>query len=507
MKPGNNSSEGDEPGVSEVLGTILSLAITVLLFSVVAVGMLGAGDTDNVGMAYVQGEVYTVSDKVILNHIGGDSLLTENLNLRLFINDSLALEPNFTLLTHGYTIDNDGAWEFGDRLIVDQNISKGSTLEVIIIDNRYNNIIAEVDLIFREEQSAPTTGSPTTATTTITTTTVNTTATPVPFPIFPILDCVRDNGDGTYTAYYGYMNPNDWTINIPIGADNMFTPVPQDRGQPTAFECGRHYAVFTVVFDGSLIEWYLDGSTAPASNDPGVMCPELELSSVCDNLWRVDNTAPYEVTFDWEIVGSSENGTHTIPRFYGTLIGEECTWRTMPTMKLEFWTTNCLDNGGSMTMRIYVDGILHDQESSNCEECFPHCYDFYTYSVRAYGVNNSTVEFKMFTFAAANPEIESLKMSWTFSVGGWACTLDHITVERPGIDCENDISFPYCHYINVSDYGCTAPAKKELTFIMRDFTDENGYLMDMRGAQIAFVMDVKCQGDTFYEYFIIDVPI
>ncbi len=75
--------------------------------------------------------------------------------------------------------------------------------------------------------------------------------------LIPLLDCVVDNGDGTYTAYFGYLNLSGTTITLPVGSKNKFEPSPQDRGQPTVFQPGEYHHVFTVTFDGSKIKWML----------------------------------------------------------------------------------------------------------------------------------------------------------------------------------------------------------------------------------------------------------
>ncbi len=86
-----------------------------------------------------------------------------------------------------------------------------------------------------------------------------------------------DNGNGTYTAYFGYYNRCDCWVNIPIGADNIFTPDPQDRGQTQFFEPGRVINDFSVVFDGSNLVWYLkspngEAATSTASVNPDQRC-------------------------------------------------------------------------------------------------------------------------------------------------------------------------------------------------------------------------------------------
>ncbi|MBN1284436.1 MAG: DUF11 domain-containing protein, partial [Anaerolineae bacterium] len=103
----------------------------------------------------------------------------------------------------------------------------------------------------------------------------------------PILECVADNHDGTFTAHFGYENRESRTVFIPVGPDNKFTPEPADRGQPTAFTLpnvipgrpGRTpfypNSAFSVVFDGNNLVWSLHGRTATASSS-SQRCPEPE---------------------------------------------------------------------------------------------------------------------------------------------------------------------------------------------------------------------------------------
>lgn len=92
------------------------------------------------------------------------------------------------------------------------------------------------------------------------------TAAPALQPVSPSLSCVRDNGDGTYTAVWGYNNPNPVTVNIPIGGKNHFVPDPQAQGQPTSFGPGSGGG-FTTTFAGDNSQtWKLDGGAASADS-------------------------------------------------------------------------------------------------------------------------------------------------------------------------------------------------------------------------------------------------
>ncbi len=83
--------------------------------------------------------------------------------------------------------------------------------------------------------------------------------------VFPTLQCVVDNGDGTYTAYFGYINQSSSTVVIPFDptfSKNMFTSNPKYRGQPDTFLPGTHENVFSVVFDGNKITWMIKEDNA-----------------------------------------------------------------------------------------------------------------------------------------------------------------------------------------------------------------------------------------------------
>jgi Coenzyme PQQ synthesis protein D (PqqD) len=76
--------------------------------------------------------------------------------------------------------------------------------------------------------------------------------------LIPLLECVDDNGDGTFTAHFGYLNQSGATINLAVGPKNMFVPGQLDFGQPTVFLPGEHLDVFSVVFDGTdELKWML----------------------------------------------------------------------------------------------------------------------------------------------------------------------------------------------------------------------------------------------------------
>lgn len=97
---------------------------------------------------------------------------------------------------------------------------------------------------------------------------------PEPEKVIPVLECVDENTDGTFTAHFGYDNPNPFVVVV--SADdhqNKFEPSPTFRtGQPEGFAPGRVTDWFGVLFNGNGLTWLLDGHAVTANrNSP--RCP------------------------------------------------------------------------------------------------------------------------------------------------------------------------------------------------------------------------------------------
>ena len=96
----------------------------------------------------------------------------------------------------------------------------------------------------------------------------------LPQSVAPVVECVHDNGDHTYTAYFSYNNNNSVSVYIPLGSKNYVqTILLPDRGQPKVFLVGLHTSVFNASFPGtSSLTWFLHqaGVTASRTSTP---CP------------------------------------------------------------------------------------------------------------------------------------------------------------------------------------------------------------------------------------------
>ena len=89
--------------------------------------------------------------------------------------------------------------------------------------------------------------------------------------VAPVFEGWEKNPDGTFSFVFGYLNRNyEERPEIPVGAENMFSPGPADRGQPTHFYPRRQQFMFKVTvpadFGSKELTWTLkrDGKTESA---------------------------------------------------------------------------------------------------------------------------------------------------------------------------------------------------------------------------------------------------
>ncbi len=78
-----------------------------------------------------------------------------------------------------------------------------------------------------------------------------------------VTECVIVNGDGTFTAFFGYDNRTGGPATRPLGERNRLRGA--DGAAPTTFAAGRHVAVFSATSSGSRISWRLDDHDAVAT--------------------------------------------------------------------------------------------------------------------------------------------------------------------------------------------------------------------------------------------------
>jgi hypothetical protein len=88
-----------------------------------------------------------------------------------------------------------------------------------------------------------------------------------PPEVQPLPPCVWEEGDGLFTASFGYDNPGGEDVLIAEGPQNGFSPEPVDRGQPVSFAPGTHADEFWVQSNGETLTWTLAGTGVAASLD------------------------------------------------------------------------------------------------------------------------------------------------------------------------------------------------------------------------------------------------
>jgi hypothetical protein len=96
--------------------------------------------------------------------------------------------------------------------------------------------------------------------------------------VSPLLDCVVQNSNGTFTAVLGYSNTTGRTQTIGYGYNNAITPSKYDRVQPTTFYSGTYHGVFKVTVTMPDVyysnpSWRLNGDTIDYTDVTSNSCP------------------------------------------------------------------------------------------------------------------------------------------------------------------------------------------------------------------------------------------
>ncbi|MBD3377363.1 T9SS type A sorting domain-containing protein, partial [candidate division KSB1 bacterium] len=95
-----------------------------------------------------------------------------------------------------------------------------------------------------------------------------------PDPVVPEVICVKENKDESYTVTFGYNNPNDFPVDIPLGNDNKIEPNGYDGSQPTQFAPGENDDAFQITFGANeTVNWSLAGAQVSASSQ-SELCPK-----------------------------------------------------------------------------------------------------------------------------------------------------------------------------------------------------------------------------------------
>ena len=135
----------------------------------------------------------------------------------------------------------------------------------------------------------------------------------------PFMEGWYENEDGTFSISFGYLNANQDTLRIPLGADNFIEPAQFDGMQATTFFPGHHRGLFTVTLPAVMkdqdVWWTLRKANGDVTRVPGrIGAVAYEL----DWMPRPHGSLPPSVTFDSQSgvgrgpPGISAERTHTV---------------------------------------------------------------------------------------------------------------------------------------------------------------------------------------------------
>jgi hypothetical protein len=102
--------------------------------------------------------------------------------------------------------------------------------------------------------------------------------------VTPAFEGWYKNPDGSFSLSFGYYNRNaEEVLDVPVGRDNRVEPGPENQGQPTEFQPGRHWGVFAVKvpadFGNKTLTWTVSirGTTYAI---PGYLRPSWEIDAL-----------------------------------------------------------------------------------------------------------------------------------------------------------------------------------------------------------------------------------
>lgn len=116
--------------------------------------------------------------------------------------------------------------------------------------------------------------------------------------ILPIVECVQNNKNGTYTAYFGYSSSLTASTTIPTGitssggkrAFNLIAPsqgVQVIGSQISAFAPGRNQGVMPVTFSGEKVQWIVrpanSGSAVATATRQSPLCKPVTPTFACQD--------------------------------------------------------------------------------------------------------------------------------------------------------------------------------------------------------------------------------
>jgi hypothetical protein len=110
------------------------------------------------------------------------------------------------------------------------------------------------------------------------------------------VDCVDENADGSFTAFFGYRNDNAIAVDIPYGKSTNYLPADIAGARPAEFEAGDHPSDFWIDFKrGQQLVWKLNPPSGPTTevraSAKSPRCSEDSLGASCLRACRAELAA------------------------------------------------------------------------------------------------------------------------------------------------------------------------------------------------------------------------
>ena len=125
--------EREEKAVSEILGAVLLLAITVSLFSLIHFIVLSTPAPQQSSSAVIAGEI--IQNQVVLSHHGGKSLVLKD---DTFIVQHVDKEYSQMLFED---INDNGLWDIGEHVVFQYETIIEDEVRVIVVDIDTNEVV------------------------------------------------------------------------------------------------------------------------------------------------------------------------------------------------------------------------------------------------------------------------------------------------------------------------------------------------------------------------------
>jgi len=123
--------------VSEIIGTVLLLGITISMFSLLSFVVLSYPSKPPTPSVNLIGYVDVVENNVTLEHYGGESL--ENTTVIIIRIQGTSIKLNFSECLIDENKNN--IWDVGEQVVYNNETINGQQIEFIVVDTRSNSII------------------------------------------------------------------------------------------------------------------------------------------------------------------------------------------------------------------------------------------------------------------------------------------------------------------------------------------------------------------------------